>query len=222
MGGVYRRCDVDAIMTGFRLSRVVMAHGGMPVASRPGGRASSPSRLRSSSIVTPPWVTAATGPGRLRMPAKKFAAGLLPAVRTARSRARGHGRQPCGPTGPRRPPRACCRPSSAVPAAGHRPGPRARSPRRCIRRSPRSGTYRITLATARSCRAQGRAPRCGGGQREARYGEQLKSWRIRASSRLIGAALASVTITCWGTQIGVLPQARATGVHRRSGADEPV
>lgn len=87
---------------------------------------------------------------------------------------------------------------------------------------PRSGTYRITLATARSCRAQGRAPRCGGGQREARYGEQPKSWRIRASSRLIGAALASVTITCWGTQIGVLPQARATGVHRRSGADEPV
>ena len=44
IGGVHRRCDVDAIMTGFRLSRVVMAHGGMPVASRPGGRASSPSR----------------------------------------------------------------------------------------------------------------------------------------------------------------------------------
>jgi hypothetical protein len=54
---------MDAIMTGFRSFMVMMPHGGMPAASTPGGRASSPRSVRSSSAVTPPWVTAATGPG---------------------------------------------------------------------------------------------------------------------------------------------------------------
>jgi hypothetical protein len=60
---------VEAIMTTVTLPAVVTAQGGMPAASRCGYRASSPRRLRSSSVVIPPWVSNTAGPtavGRLR------------------------------------------------------------------------------------------------------------------------------------------------------------
>ena len=59
----HERCAVEAIMTTARPSIVVTARGGMPAASSCGGRASSWTRLRSRSVVIPPWVTTATGPG---------------------------------------------------------------------------------------------------------------------------------------------------------------
>ena len=59
-----KRCEVEAIMTTFRSSTAVTAHGGMPASSTCGGSASSPRRLRTRSVVIPPWVITATGPGR--------------------------------------------------------------------------------------------------------------------------------------------------------------
>ncbi len=48
--------------TTLRPSRVVIAHDGMPLSSNLGSTSSSPRSVRSRSQVTPPCVTAATGP----------------------------------------------------------------------------------------------------------------------------------------------------------------
>src|SRR6266487_1108539 len=74
------RCAVEAIMTRFRSSMTVTAHGGMPASSRCGGRASSRIRLHNRSVVIPPWVTAATGPGVPGRPARN-ACNRAPACR---------------------------------------------------------------------------------------------------------------------------------------------
>ena len=50
----YLKCPVDAIATTRKSSSVVTAQGEIPPASKPGGSASSPSRVRSRSVVTPP------------------------------------------------------------------------------------------------------------------------------------------------------------------------
>jgi hypothetical protein len=57
----YPRCLVDAMATTCKSSSVVTAHGAMPSASKREGSASSLSSVLSTSAVTPPWVTAATG-----------------------------------------------------------------------------------------------------------------------------------------------------------------
>jgi len=76
----HERCVVEAIMTTARPSIVVTAQGGMPTASSCGGRASSWRRLRSRSVVIPPWVTTATGPGVPGRPTRK-ACSRAPACR---------------------------------------------------------------------------------------------------------------------------------------------
>jgi hypothetical protein len=73
-------------MITFRSSTVVMAHGGTPAVSSPGGRASSPRTLRSRSTVTPACVTTATGPDAAGSPARNPAS-CLPAVMTPRPQA---------------------------------------------------------------------------------------------------------------------------------------
>lgn len=50
---------------------VVTAQGAMSRSSSREGRASSPSRVRTNSVVTPPWVTAATGPAWPCRPTRK-------------------------------------------------------------------------------------------------------------------------------------------------------
>ena len=131
-----KRCEVEAIMTTFRSSTAVTAHGGMPASSTCGGSASSPRRLRTRSVVIPPWVITATGPGRPGRSARN-ACNRAPACRDE-SPSGGTKSRSCvvRAYSPRKASKGRRRPSSGVHAAWRRAGPQARWQMPPIRLSP--------------------------------------------------------------------------------------